>query len=197
MTLIKFCGLTREQDVDEACALGVDALGFVLWPHSPRAVEWARAAALGRRAPGHVLRVAVLVDATADDLRRVEDDGFDIAQLHGTTPPSPTPALQIWHAVHTGSDLTGIPDADTVLLDADDRERHGGTGQVIDWVRAAAIAASRSVILAGGLTPANVAAAIAVVRPEGVDVSSGIEEQKGIKNRAAMAAFVAAVRQAE
>jgi phosphoribosylanthranilate isomerase len=84
-----------------------------------------------------------------------------------------------------------------LLLDVHDPERHGGTGRTIDWARAAAIAAARRVLLAGGLTSGNVADAIRQVRPYGVDVASGIEDRPGIKNAGAMKAFMAAVREAD
>lgn len=202
MTTIKFCGITRAEDAELAVDLGVHALGFVLWPKSPRAIALADAARIVRALPPIVAAVGVFVDPTRDDLvRALDEGGFDAVQVHGEHVPSDAPAVafrRMLRAVRLGSAAGDIePDVDdgtTILLDAHDPVRVGGSGQVIDWARAALVAARRRVILAGGLTPANVAEAIQTVRPYGVDVASGVEERPGIKDRMKMRAFVAAVR---
>lgn len=195
MTFIKFCGMTRAEDVATACALGVNAIGFVLWPASPRAVERARLAALIALLPPQVTPVGVFVSPGADDVQRARDAGVQVVQVHG----GGGTAIDgdVWVARALDTDLDAIPLAQTVVLDAHDPVRHGGTGRTIDWARAATIAAGRRVLLAGGLTPGNVGLAIRQVRPYGVDVASGIEDRPGIKNAQAMTAFVAAVREAE
>jgi phosphoribosylanthranilate isomerase len=199
MTLIKFCGMTREVDVVEAAGLGVDAVGFVLWPRSPRSVDERRLASLIRALPARVQPVGVFVRPTREDVDRAVAAGIRVAQLHGVgAVPWETPPCEIWIAAALAPEgLRPDVGACTVLLDVHDAERHGGTGRTIDWRRAAAVAAARPVWLAGGLTPANVAEAIRTVRPVGVDVASGIEERPGVKSADAMRAFVAAVREAE
>jgi len=198
MTYIKLCGMTREEDVTAAVDLGADAIGFVLWPHSPRSVGQSRLASLVRLLPAHVTPVAVFVKPGADEIAAAIESGARVVQVHGTS-DVPQAACDIWMAA-TLADGGIMPDVDeeiTVVLDAHDPERHGGTGRTIDWQRAAGVARTRRTLLAGGLTPANVADAIKQVRPFGVDVASGIEERPGVKNAAAMRAFVAAVREAD
>jgi phosphoribosylanthranilate isomerase len=105
--------------------------------------------------------------------------------------------LEIWVATSIETGVSHIGPGVTVVLDAHDPIQHGGTGRTVDWTRAADIAATHSVLLAGGLTPQNVGEAVRLVRPFGVDVASGIEERPGIKDPQAMKAFVAAVREAD
>lgn len=198
--LVKICGMTRAEDVDLASEFGVDAVGFVLWPRSPRCVNAAQAAALVRRLPGRVTPVGVFVNPTDDEVEAAIEAGIRIAQCHGSEfrPGRPWQSrVPLWRAASLEADLSAIPESITLLLDAHDPERHGGTGRTIDWTRAAAVARTRRVILAGGLTADNVADAARQVRPYGVDVSSGVEERPGIKRAAAMQAFVTAVREAE
>lgn len=198
MIFVKFCGMTREQDVETAVALGVDAVGFVLWPDSPRAVTFARLASLTARIPAAVCPVAVFVRPARAEIDRATDAGVRAIQLHGVThvPTWPTTA-EIWIAGSLVADgvSPAVPDERVLVLDAHDPQRHGGTGQTIDWTRAATIAARRRVLLAGGLTPANVAEAVRLVRPFGVDVASGIESRPGIKDPIAMQNFITRVRQ--
>jgi phosphoribosylanthranilate isomerase len=198
MTFIKFCGMTREADVAFAAALGVDALGFVLWQGSPRHVTFARLDDLLRGVPDTVTPVAVFVRPTSDDVARALSAGIRVAQIHGGAPAAPVDC-ECWLATSFSAEdgATAHADGDTLLLDAHDSERHGGTGRTIDWERAAQVAARRRVILAGGLTPENVGNAIRTVRPYGVDVASGIEREPGIKDRGAMERFVLAVREAD
>jgi phosphoribosylanthranilate isomerase len=200
--LIKICGLTRMEDIDLLSELGVHAVGFVLWPESPRALTLARARSLARALPPFVTTVGVLVDPTSTEIQEVADAGLQVAQIHGTVPPVARERAPL-RILRTASLATGdslidadLPEGETVLLDAHDPLRRGGTGQTIDWVRAARVAQQRPVILAGGLSPDNVADAIRQVRPRGVDVSSGVERSPGIKDHARLAAFVRAVRSA-
>jgi len=149
----------------------------------------------------HVIPVGVFVSpSSADITRAIEYGGIKVAQVHGTADAALAGAGgDIWFAASLDGDQLAPPVANgyTVLLDAHDPERHGGTGRTIDWTDAARVAARRPVILAGGLTPANVAEAVRRVRPYGVDVASGIETRPGVKDVRAMRAFVAAVREAE
>ena len=195
MTFVKFCGMTRDADVDVACELGVNALGFVLWPQSPRHVEMRRLEGLVRRLPPAVLPVGVFVAPDAAAVQAARDAGVRVVQLHGDG--GAAVAGERWIARAIDTDFAAVPDDILVVLDAHDPIRHGGTGRIIDWHRAASIASTRRLLLAGGLTPGNVGDAIRQVRPYGVDVASGIEERPGVKSITAMQAFIAAVREAD
>jgi phosphoribosylanthranilate isomerase len=201
VTFTKFCGMTREDDVRAACDLGVNAVGFVMWPKSTRYVDHPRVQSLVRAITGDVIPVAVLVRPTIQELLDAADTGIKVAQVYGvdadTLPSFSDIPLDVWVATSLDADLGEMTSAKVVVLDAHDPVHHGGTGRTIDWTRAAAVAARRPVMLAGGLTPANVNEAIRRVRPYGVDVASGIEERPGVKDARAMQSFVAAVREAD
>ncbi len=198
MTFIKFCGMTRIEDVALACELGVDAVGFVLWPNSPRAIDIGGVSALVKVLPDTVEPVGVFVTPSREELQAGLDAGIRVLQIHGWSAEGPSPwPTSAWLAASTNTDLADVPAAATLLLDVHDPERHGGTGRTADWTWAARVAAERRVVLAGGLTPGNVATAIRCVRPYGVDVASGIETRPGIKSAEAMAAFVTAAREAD
>ncbi len=202
--LIKICGLTRPDDARLAVEAGATAIGMVFWPNSPRAVTLAQAEAIAGAVGSEILTVGVFVDATRDQLdlvmRRVP---LGAVQLHGQESPGfvevlPWPVIKAVAVPAAGplpdlSPWTGV----RVLLDVHDPERRGGTGQTVDWERAAALAATRPVILAGGLNPGNVAHAVRQVRPAGIDVSSGVERSPGVKDQARMRALVEAVRSVE
>jgi phosphoribosylanthranilate isomerase len=196
MTFIKFCGMTREEDVEAACRLGVDAIGFVMWPRSPRYVNAARVASLVKMMSPHVTPVGVFVSPSDDEIVTARESGIRVIQLHGVDAPTVRGA-DVWMGTSLERGLDHLPNDMTIVLDVHDPERHGGTGQTIDWTRAAAIAATRRVMLAGGLTAANVGPAIRQVKPFGVDVASGIENRPGLKSAPAMEAFVTAVREAD
>jgi phosphoribosylanthranilate isomerase len=197
---IKICGLTRIDDARLAASLDVDAVGLVLWPGSPRAVRLVEAAALCHALPAWTARVGVFVTPSVEDVRAaIAAVGLGVIQLHGVDDPTPFRRLQVpilWATSlgECGADPTA-PAGTTLLLDAHDPVRHGGTGRTVDWSRARAVAARERLVLAGGLTADNVRCAIADVRPYGVDVSSGVETTPGIKSAERMKAFVEAVRQ--
>ena len=197
MTAIKICGLTRAEDAEAAVAFGACALGFVLWPGSPRHISAEAAGGMVRDLPPFVTTVGVFVNPSADDVRRAADAGLRVAQIHGPVPPGRL-ALPVLRAVHlsaaTANGLEPAVDDATVLLDAHDPVRHGGTGQTVDWTRARAIAATRRVVLAGGLTAQNVCDAIRMVKPYAVDVASGVETEPGIKDPLKLRAFIDAVK---
>lgn len=199
---IKICGLTRIEDATLAAHLEVDAVGVVLWPGSPRAIGLDAAAALLAELPAFTTRVGVFVSPTPDDVATaVRAAGLGAVQLHRVREPAPFLALHVpvlWAApLHEDQPDPEAPAGTTLLLDAHDPVRHGGTGRTIDWTRARRIAArERRLVLAGGLTAENVSRAIDEVRPWAVDVSSGVEATPGIKSAARMKAFVAAVRAA-
>jgi phosphoribosylanthranilate isomerase len=197
MTKIKFCGVTRPQDLAVAAEVGVDAVGFVLWANSPRGVGLDRTAELVALLPKTITPVGVFVEPTRDEvLKAVNVARIHVAQVHGLPDVAslgPLPC-ELWVAMSLTGDLAGVPSHATILLDAHDPERYGGTGKTIDWDAARTIASTRRVMLAGGLTPQNVGEAIRRARPHGVDVSSGIEEHPGVKDARLMREFAKAVR---
>jgi len=198
---IKVCGITRVEDAATAAELGAAAVGFVFWPRSPRRIPIETAREIGGILPPFVARIGVFVDMPADDVVRIVDDArLDGVQLHGDEKTDQYRKLKarLIKAVTLGSDTdvmaaATLPAHVTVLVDATDRVRRGGTGRVADWTNAAALAAQRPIILAGGLTAANVGDAIRQVRPWAVDVSSGVESAPGVKSRERLEAFFAAV----
>lgn len=202
MTVIKFCGMTRAEDVATAIDAGADAVGFVLWPGSPRHVDVERAKVLISGLSSDITPVGVFVQPSREEITRaVEHAGIRVAQVHGVADAALADGVgcDVWFAASLeGEDIIPrVAEEFTVLLDTHDPKRFGGTGRTINWARAARVAARRPVMLAGGLTAANVAQAVREVRPYGVDVASGIEERPGVKDAHAMRAFVAAVREAE
>ncbi|MBA4217174.1 MAG: phosphoribosylanthranilate isomerase [Roseateles sp.] len=207
MTRIKICGLTREADVEAAVAAGADAIGFVLYAKSPRAVTPERARALARWLPPFVTPVGLFVNATADELKA----GLDalpnmLIQFHGDeTPPDcervARPYLRA-AAVAPGFDLVDFKSrfssAQAILLDAP-VDGYGGGGKVFDWSLIPPSVSSH-LVLSGGLNAANVGDGIARVRPWAVDVSSGVEPlggPKGIKSADLIHQFCEAVRRAD
>jgi phosphoribosylanthranilate isomerase len=216
-TRIKICGLTREQDVDAAIDVGADAVGFVLYPASPRAVSPERAALLAGRLPPFVTPVLLFVNeaaaAVAEALAGVPGA---LAQFHGDESPN-----QCWEAsgrgahrfmraaripigaTATGFDLVKYASdysrAQAILLDAH-VEAYGGGGKAFDWSLLPP-AVDAHLVLSGGLTPANVGDGIRQLRTAArslsVDVSSGVEAAKGIKDAVKIREFVAAVREAD
>jgi phosphoribosylanthranilate isomerase len=199
MTAIKICGITRQEDAELAAELGAAFVGFVLWPNSPRAATLDVVRNIARSLDNGVVPVGVFVDPSEHEVAAAVGAGIRMAQIHGE-PPSWTngkPPVRTIRAVHLGAAGDAIePNIadETVLLDAHDPITRGGTGKTVDWARAALVARSRHVILAGGLTPENVADAISQVKPFAVDVASGIESRPGIKDHARLRAFITAAR---
>jgi phosphoribosylanthranilate isomerase len=203
-TRIKICGLTREVDVDEAVACGADAIGFVLYERSPRHVTPQRAAELARRLPPFVMPVCLLVNASPELLTATLDAVPNaLLQFHGDETPETCraagrPYLRAARMA-PGFDLLDFaarhPDATGLLLDAH-VEGYGGGGKVFDWSLIPANVPSQ-VVLSGGLNPANVIDGVMALRPWAVDVSSGVESAKGIKDAALMRRFCEAVREAD
>ena len=205
MTAIKMCGITRHDDAELAVALGVSALGFVLWPGSPRHAPLADVDRIVRALPPFVTPVGVFVSPTAEAVvLAVQTAGIRVAQIHGDVPEwpngtAPVPLLRaVWLGAGDDDEIEpAVPLPAPVLLDAHDPVQHGGTGRTVDWARARRVARARIVVLAGGLTPDNVGLAIGTVRPYAVDVASGIEARPGVKDHALMHRFVDAVRNGE
>jgi phosphoribosylanthranilate isomerase len=198
--LVKICGITRLEDAELAVECGASAVGFVFWPNSPRFIDPVRAQAIAARLPPFVTPVGVFVNQPASDVNAVAAlVGLGAVQLHGDE--SIEYAGTMTRPVLKAMTLTGTadhtfdrwPPTAMVLLDAHDPLRRGGTGETVDWTRAAAVALRRRVMLAGGLTPDNVIDAIDRVRPFGIDVSSGVESSPGIKDAARLKALFEAV----
>ncbi len=203
-TRIKICGLTREADVDAAVQAGADAVGFVLYEKSSRHVSLARAAELARRLPAFVTPVALLVNASdAEVSAAMAALPLALLQFHGDETPqrcqaAGRPYLRAAR-MSEGFDLldfaTQFSNAQAILLDAH-VEGYGGGGKVFDWSLIPANVPS-PVVLSGGLHAGNVTEGILQVRPWAVDVSSGVEAAKGIKDAVLIRRFCDAVREAD
>ncbi len=200
--LIKICGITRLEDALHAVAAGATAVGFVFWPNSPRGVTAEQAGAIVAALPAATTTVGVFVNESLEVIRRtLAVSGVSTVQLHGDEPASYATALgsPVFKATSVSGAALALahwPDETTFLVDAHDPVRRGGTGLTVDWTVAAALARRRRLVLAGGLTPANVAEAIGQVRPFGVDVSSGVEAAPGIKDHGKVTEFLASARAA-
>jgi phosphoribosylanthranilate isomerase len=200
-TRIKICGLTREADVDDALDAGADALGFVLYEKSPRFVALARAAELIQRLPPFVTPVLLFVNASPSELRRATELlPQALLQFHGDETPEQCQAADRPYLraarMAPGLDLLDFAQrfagASGLLLDTH-VEAYGGSGKVFDWSLIPP-GVPLPVVLSGGLSPANVTDGVLRVRPWAVDVSSGVEQSKGVKNAALMRRFCKAVR---
>ncbi|EEG08935.1 phosphoribosylanthranilate isomerase [Pseudogulbenkiania ferrooxidans] len=199
---VKICGITRPEDGAEAARLGADAIGLVFYEKSPRNVSLEQARTIVRELPPFVSVVALFVNPDEAFVRRVLDAcPVDILQFHGEESPEfcrsfSRPYLKAVR-VRPGVDLlewaAAYHDARGLLADAFVEGAHGGTGAVFDWTLLPADL-PLSLILSGGLTPDNVQDAVARVQPAAVDVSSGVEQGKGIKDAAKMAAFISGAR---
>jgi phosphoribosylanthranilate isomerase len=198
---VKICGICRVEDAAHAVALGASAIGFVFWPGSPRFIEPARARDIAAQLPAYVTAVGVFVDQPAAYVEEVAAlVPLGAVQLHGAESIDAFAGVRqrvIKSAAVTETfdpaAVEGWPSFVTVLLDAHDPIRRGGTGRTIDWAVAARVARQRPTILSGGLTAANVAEAIARVQPEMIDVSSGVESAPGYKDADKLREFFAAV----
>jgi phosphoribosylanthranilate isomerase len=202
---VKICGICRAEDAAAAAAAGADAIGLV-FAESPRHVSVAQAQAIVAELPPSVTPVALFVNESPGSmLGTCEVLGIRTVQLHGDEPPQVARQLaaagvRVIRAFRIGEEadldaIRGYP-ASAYLLDSKVKGKAGGTGVALDWALAARAAALGRTILAGGLTPENVAEAIRRVRPYGVDVSSGVERAPGVKDAAKVRAFVAAARAA-
>lgn len=205
-TRIKICGITRIRDAHAAAAAGCDALGFVFWPGSKRYIASDSAAAIVRALPPTVTAVGVFVDATVETVARyAAATGIAAAQLCGTLPSGPwadlARSMRLIRAVPVGtgpvspgSRVTGFKD---YLFDRAKPGVPGGSGEVFDWTQVESARSWGRIWLAGGLDADNIGAAVATVRPYAVDVSTGVEDSPGIKSAEKIAAFIAAVHDAD
>jgi phosphoribosylanthranilate isomerase len=199
---IKICGITSPEDARAAVAAGADALGFMLFEGSPRYVPLKTVAAIARQLPPFVSKVGVFVNAAEAFIREATAQcGLEVLQFHGEESPEfcrrfDRPVVKAFR-VRDGASLALLPGYDTSawLLDSYVPGQSGGTGVQFNWDLARqAGQLGRPIILAGGLTPENIAQAVRQVQPYGVDVSSGVESAPGKKDAAKLRAFVRAAR---
>lgn len=203
MVRIKICGLTRKEDALAAAELGADALGFIFYDRSPRAAVPETVRALAGDLPPYVTRVGVFVDTPAGEIDRImRYCRLHVAQLHADQTPEIVGQIGYDYIkafrMSSADDLRQLedfPEASAFLLDTFDADRMGGTGRTFNWDWAIeAKSYGRPIILSGGLTPENVAGAIAKVGPAAVDVASGVEASPGRKDIGKMKAFIEAAK---
>ncbi len=198
MTWLKFCGITRLEDALMAAALGADAVGFV-FAESPRRLDAEAARAIARALPEPVIRVGIFRDAPREEVVRVvERCELDLLQFHGMEDEEFCESCGVPYvkAVAVGVEVPGdYGYAGCIALLAEAPGLAGGSGVTCDWGSAARLAEHRRIILAGGLNPENVAEAIRMVRPFGVDVCSGIEAAPGVKDPELMRHFAREVKE--
>jgi phosphoribosylanthranilate isomerase len=200
-TRVKICGITRPEDGLAAAHSGADSIGLVFYPQSPRVVDMERARAVVRELPPFVTVVGLFVDAEPEHVRTVlEAVPVELLQFHGSEPPEYCRAFGRRYikavSMRAGVDVTAASrryrDAAGLLLDAYSTQVPGGSGAVFDWAQVPT-ELEQPLILAGGLSPENVVQAIRAVRPYAVDVSSGVESAKGVKDEEKIEAFIRGV----
>jgi len=201
---VKICGLTRSEDVQAAVQAGTDALGFVLYEPSPRYVSAERAGELLAETPAFVTTVGLFVDAGEDVVRAsLEKAPFDLLQFHGDESPEYCrqfarpymKAIRVRSQQDIEDAVAKYPDAAALLLDAYVENLPGGTGQAFDWRLIPEMEIPW--VLAGGLKPENVADAVNQVKPYAVDISGGVEQAKGIKDKEKIQKFISEIRNVE
>ena len=194
---VKICGLTRPEDVAAAIAAGADALGFVFVPASPRFLRPETARSLCRLVPAFVSRVGLFLDQEEQQVRSVlEQVPLNLLQFHGSEDAAYCGQFGLPYIKAVSMDSpnpvaaaeAAYPDAAGILLDSHEPGGLGGTGRQLEWQRVCR--GGLPLILAGGLNPSNVAAAVKAVRPWAVDVSSGVESSPGVKDPLAMRQFI-------
>ncbi len=204
MTKIKICGIKTVNDALAAMEAGADLLGFNFYPPSPRFIDvgTCRDIMSVMRKYGQITYVGVFVNASAASIRATLDTcGLNLAQLHGDETSEAVRCLygRAFKAFRGAPEkVNGFAreEAPALLVDASAKGVYGGTGLTADWKSAAELAKHYPILLAGGLTPENVAAAVRRVQPWGVDVASGVESAPGVKDAQKMKAFVKQVRSA-
>ncbi len=198
--VVKICGVRTLEDALACAEAGADAVGFNFWPGSKRFVTIDEVAGIARALPPTLQRFGVFVNASPDEIERAFGSGaIDLAQLHGDEAPAFCARFAGRYVkairLRDAASLETLEQYDCALALVDaDAPGYGGSGQRADLSLARAAAERRRVLLAGGLTPENVAAAIAAVHPAGVDVAGGVERAPGVKDWKKIASFVAAAR---
>jgi len=201
---IKFCGMTRREDLERAAELGVDAVGMIFVPGTPRYLDPGRARDLIRGLPPFLSRIGVFADEDPVKVRRIRHEvGLNAVQLHGSESPGHCAAVggPLIKTIRVRDPwdpkLLDLYEVEGFLLEAPMALRLGGGGVRFDWRILGGGVAGRRIIVAGGLTAESVGEAVRLTRPYAVDVSTGIESSPGVKDPIRMAAFVEAVRRAE
>ncbi len=204
-TRVKICGITRLEDAAAAFRAGADAIGLVFDPQSPRYIELERASEIARTVSPFVTVVGLFVNAEPARIRETLSRlRLTLLQFHGAETPEQCrlydfpyiKAVRMQPGVDVHAKARAYGDAAGLLLDTYDADVAGGSGKQFDWARVPRDL-PKPLILAGGLTPQNVAAAVRAVQPYAVDVSSGVEKAKGVKDADKINAFVRAVKEAE
>ncbi|BDZ72648.1 MULTISPECIES: phosphoribosylanthranilate isomerase [Methylophaga] len=202
-TRVKICGITRQQDADFAAESGADAIGLVFYPPSPRAISFAQANTITANLAPFVSKVALFVDPDKDLVSRCLDElSVDILQFHGDESPDFCHQFEMPYLkavrMRDGVNLQEVADdystASALLLDTYQPGLPGGTGKTFDWSQISRI--DKPIILAGGLHASNVLQAIHQVQPYAVDVSGGVESDKGIKSHEKISTFMREVANA-
>ncbi|NWF52896.1 MAG: phosphoribosylanthranilate isomerase [Nitrospirae bacterium] len=201
---VKICGITNLDDALAAVDFGADALGFVFFSKSPRCVSYDKVETIIKKLPSFITTVGVFVNEKTENIERIVDlTGIDVVQLHGDEPPEMCNlSRRIIKAIRVKSlesldPLINYKDkVSAFLLDTFTTDIFGGTGQIFNWDIAVDAKIFGRIILAGGLTTDNIVEAIRRVRPYGVDVSSGIELEKGKKDHKKMKLFIDKAKQA-
>ncbi len=202
---IKICGITRAEDALAAVALGADAIGLVFYEASHRVVNAAKAREIVHLLPPFISKVGLFVDANESYIRKVMAEvSLDVLQFHGDESVEDCrryekpyiKAIKMREAMDFHQQIAEYPDASGILIDTYVEGEAGGTGEVFDWGLIPQDITGKAIILAGGLSPYNVADAILKTKPYAVDVSSGVEQDKGIKSKEKMQAFIREVKYA-
>lgn len=201
MTKVKICGITNLDDAIYAAECGADALGFIFYPKSPRFIEITKAKEIISKLPPFITTVGVFVNESIEDIvNTIHECNINMVQLHGDETPnycSKLPVKTIKAIRVKGEDsLKKMTEykTSTFLLDAYSEDSYGGSGKVFNWNLAIKAKGYGRIILSGGLTPDNVREAIEKVKPYGVDVSSGVEEREGKKDRKMVKEFIRIIK---
>lgn len=205
---VKICGICSRNDLEQICALGPEAIGFVFWPRSPRYVRPEQVARWLNSIPEQIKKVGVFVEPSPAEVEAVATACLlDVVQIHLTTNDWKIErplfqGLETWLVPRLGEDINRNilravdPEPMVLLADSFDPDAIGGTGNLSSWERAIAMktAVGKPVMLAGGLSPENVRDAMAAVKPWGVDVSSGVEKEPGVKDIRKVKQFIERAR---
>ncbi len=206
-TRIKICGITSLQQAVEISKLEIDAIGFILYPPSPRYIEPEKVKRIISSIPPFIKTVGVFVNEAPDKLVSIKSiTGLDLVQLSGNETPDYTsslrdsgiPVIKAFR-IKDSSDLKDLETfpAKTILLDAWSDKEYGGTGNTFDWNLVSEIKSKYDIVLAGGLNPDNIKQAICMVKPYAVDVSSGVENKPGIKSMDKIKLLLTEIKEAD
>ena len=195
---VKICGITNPDDAQAAVDFGADALGFVFFEQSPRCITHDNASSIIRRLPSFITTVGVFVDEQPEQIEKIASwTGIDVIQLHGEEPPDmcyyskrTIKAIRVKSLESLDPLFHYKERVSAFLLDTFSPDAFGGTGQIFNWDIAIEAKRFGRIVLAGGLTPDNIADAVTRVRPYAVDVSSGVESAKGKKDHEKMKLFI-------